>query len=170
MPQTYYSREEINKILDEVRTQWIAPYVEDGDYGRPCSPEETMDILVGSLKDQFGIVQECPQRLILTLSLNSDTLARNPNLIVERSHVLKSAFAKRFPMAPKFREVTQVFPDSTDWKYYFSGAIEEHFKWAKIAKDCGLIDAYIVDYDPEWNEEIQEARRSHIVPWNKGDI
>ena len=152
MPEVYYSRAEIKTILNDAIAQWAQPYMEAG-IAIPVSLEETVAILIDSLKDQFGIVEEQPRRLILYLTYNPDAEKEYPLRIVERAHTLRSAFAKRFPNAPKFSETTQMFTQSSDWKYFFSGATDEHIEWAKAAKKCGLIDAYIVDYDPSWKGE-----------------
>jgi hypothetical protein len=143
MPEVYYSRTEIKTILDDaVIAEWMRSSENE--------PSETIDRFVRLLKDQFGIVEEQPRRLILSLTYYPDAEKAYPLRVVERAHTLRMAFAKRFPNAPKFSETTQVFTQSSDWKYIFSGATDEHIQWAKAAKDCGLIDAYIVDYDPSW--------------------
>jgi hypothetical protein len=151
MPTTYYSRDEIKQILDETRSCWIQPYTKTEGRDIPASPSEMLDTLLDSLKDRFEIKpEEEPRRLILSLIRSSEEVARQDDLIVKRAHAMRSAFFKRFPSAPQFSDVTQIFPEYSDWKYYFTGATKEHIQWAKSAKDCGMIDNYIVDYDPEW--------------------
>jgi hypothetical protein len=150
MPETFYSRAEIKAIFDETRSYWIQPYEKAEGRKMPVSPSEMLDILIGSLKDRFGIVDEEPRRLILSLTCYPDSERQYPILAAARAQALKAAFAKQFPDAPKFRESKQNFIESSDWKYFFTGATDEHIQWAKVAKECGMIDSYIVDYDPSW--------------------
>jgi len=72
---------------------------------------------------------------------------------LERVHAFKSVFARVFPGAPAFSEVSCVFADFSEWKYWLSDIADRHVEWAKAAKACGLIDTYIVDYEPSVEEE-----------------
>lgn len=63
-----------------------------------------------------------------------------------RVSAFKTAFSRKFPDAPKFRENTRVFAMFSEWVYWLRGIQEEHVRWAKAAKECGLIDSYLVDY------------------------
>jgi hypothetical protein len=58
MPIAYYSRDEIKKILDEARAEWTQPYTKEHGQQVPVSPEQTVHILLDSLKDRFGIKPE----------------------------------------------------------------------------------------------------------------
>lgn len=68
-----------------------------------------------------------------------------------RRELFKSLFAQKFPDAPKFRQNETALPEHlyTEWKLWIVGITEKQIEWAKAAKACGLIDSYIVDYDPE---------------------
>lgn len=69
-------------------------------------------------------------------------------LHMERVRTFQRLFAKKFPDAPKFGQTSTLCGAFSEWKYYFTGARQAHVAWALNARECGLIDNYIVDYDP----------------------
>lgn len=87
------------------------------------------------------------RRLILSLFLD---YTREMDLAIHaRERTLREVFAHKFPEAMAFSRCIQEFPGGSDWRYILRDAQPEHAEWAKSAKECGLIDSYIYDYDPE---------------------
>ena len=95
---------------------------------------------------------EPDSRLILALwrsaDENGDFTSASGELLAARSRVLKAAFTRKFPDAPEFNQTSRVFAQYSEWVYVVYNAKREHIEWAKDASRCGLIDNYILDYDP----------------------
>lgn len=73
--------------------------------------------------------------------------------LLARIRTFKAAFKRKFPRAPEFSGSTRVFAGFSEWPYWITGIQEKHIEWAKAAKESGLIDSYIVDYDPNGSSE-----------------
>lgn len=115
-------------------------------------PPSKITICIDGKQIAYGLLLEGPEkRLIFTLDRHFKDGKENDALDVlhlARVKTFKSAFARMFPDAPKFHQTSTMCGSYSEWKYFFSGAKREHIEWAKDATHCGLIDSYIVDYDP----------------------
>ena len=92
---------------------------------------------------------ESKRRLILSLIRDFASDVDYGAAIHARERTLREVFAHKFPDATKFKRCIQDFAGGSDWRYILQDAQPEHMNWAAKAKECGLIDAFLVDYDPE---------------------
>jgi hypothetical protein len=64
-----------------------------------------------------------------------------------RADAMLMMFTQQFPCAPRFKQASLGATNSVEWQFALVGAKEEYIEWAKSAMTCGLIDAYLADYD-----------------------
>jgi hypothetical protein len=81
------------------------------------------------------------------------------NAAVARAATLKTAFTHAFPGVPELSEAVRNFAMFQERVFVARGVEEKHFEWAKHAKTCGLIDSYLVDYDPL--DGVQQETTTH---------
>lgn len=87
------------------------------------------------------------RRLILTLS---EDLLADPYVLEKRVKAILTTLTHTFPgiLATMIEKPRTVGP-FREMVFIVREAEEKLVKWAKNAKECGLIDSYIYDYDPE---------------------
>lgn len=142
---------EVRNLLDEAR-RMINSLINDCEQCVSFSHDRNLSTKARAFNKRVDLEFEPVENKRLILSIirhfdeNGEENEAKDELHLARVKTMKTAFAKRFPDAPKFHQTSQVCESFSDWKYFFSGALPEHIEWAKDASRCGLIDNFLVDY------------------------
>jgi hypothetical protein len=137
----YIAKEDLRDILNDNKAHFMDRHVAMQTYMLAYICEKFEE------KEQKSNEVTKDRHLIIVLARCDGTR----ELWEARIQAFRYAFAQKFPDDPKL--TPHMPPPYDEWRGWIVGIEQKHVEWAKAAKQCGLIDSYIVDYDPEQEVE-----------------